>query len=227
MPDETHVYCGHCGRYLGTREIPQCPYCGVIFTTTEHLGTITRTITKSKLDTRKLKYTVVASAGIGGCLCSATLALSVVDQTWKAFFASLARSFTWQISIMTVVFFFLFSAFKVLFWEQVDHLLLKLNNWRLYELRQKLKRLFAPLARHRRAAIIFFVLVASVASIPTLAAIFKRPLDGYEIGFNVAVNVVAWVFTSVIDDLLKQKEQIEQQRHWTPPPTLAEWERME
>jgi hypothetical protein len=197
-----------------------------VFSSIEHLGTITRTITKTSLDTRRLKYTVVASAGIGGCICSAAFTLSAVDQAWAAFFASLGRSFAWQLSVITLVFFFLFSAFRVLFWEQVDHLLLKLDRWRLYNLRQKLKRFFAPLAHHRRAAIIVLVLVASVASIPILAAIFKRPLDPYEIGFNVAVNIMAWVFTSVIEDLLKQREQIRRQQHWTPPSTIAEWERV-
>jgi len=49
------------------------------------------------------------------------------------------------------------------------------------------------------------LLIATIVSLPIMAKIFNRRLDGYEIGFDLVLNVMAWVFTSVFEDLRQQR----------------------
>jgi hypothetical protein len=223
MTQVTHNYCGHCQRYIGTENIPQCPYCGTIFNIYEHMGTITRTQTKTTVNIKPLTYTVAITVGIGSFICVSALTISWISKEWADFFASLLTSLKWQLALTGVFFSVLFSLLKGLFWEKIE--ILTRGYWQVHRLLQAVKRLLAPLVSHRRMAIIFCLIAASILAMPLLAWQFNRVLDGYDIGFNLMTNILGGLFVVLVEDVISQREQIQREKNWKPPATITEWER--
>jgi hypothetical protein len=201
------------------------------------LGTETTTVVEQKVNTKPLIYTTAISIGIGSCACSIAIALSQLSQEWAVFWKGLASSFTWQF-VVTAIFFGMFiSVFRGLFWEKIDHLLLKVSKalprrffaarskWTLYHLLQKIKTILHPLIRHRRWSTISFWIIASVLALPILSWRFNRPLDLYDISLGLITNLLSGLFIFLIEDVIKQKEEIEKKQNWKPPATIRDWER--
>jgi hypothetical protein len=180
----------------------------------------------------------VISFGIGSCACSIALALSKFSQEWALFWRGLAASFSWQFIVTAIFFTMFFSVLRGLFWEQIDHFLLRFNKalprkyfsgrskWALYHLLQKVRAVLHPIVRHRRLSTISFLIIASILAFPILSWKFNRPLDAYDISFNLITNLLGGLFIILIEDVIKQKEEIKKNKDWRPPATISDWERM-
>lgn len=232
MTEGTGTYCGHCKRYIGKGEIPQCPYCGAVFNMKEDLGTLVRTYVATKvdtkIDTRPLKLFTIYSVGGGVVVVGTAFALSSFSQEWAAFFSSLLTSFKWQFLVTTIFFSCFCVALRLLFWEKLDEFFLyRRGNWTLFKFIRACRRFLAPLERSWRLTLSLFMVISSILALPFLWLKFKQPPDYYEYGFAVVTNILWPVTLSIVGGFINQliqrkkaKEQVSQGGDFAQPPTI-------